>query len=97
MLDEKPERRDVLKQLVDIDAKWQEFGNELGLTVNFLDGLAKSLISDQIRLGKVLQKWIDMDGHPPCSPVTWKVILKALEQLGNHVLAKKIYQDLKQQ
>ena len=99
MLDEKPIKKDVLKQLVCVDAKWREIGNGLGVDPNFLDGLETSSISNQIRLDKVLQKWIDMNGHPPCSPVTWKAILEALKEdlLQKHDLAEKIYQDLKQE
>ena len=95
MLDEKPAKRDVFKQLVCIDAEWHEIGICLGVDANSLNGIEKSLVSDQIRLDKVLQKWMDMDGHPPCSPVTWKAILEALKELQKHDLAKAIYQNLK--
>ena len=99
MLDEKPIRKDVLEQLVCIGTKWREIGNGLGLDSNFLDGLSHSLISDQIRLDKVLQKWMDMDGHNQCSPVTWKAVLDVLEGefLQKYELAKKIKEYLKLQ
>ena len=95
LLDEKPRKIDVFEQLVCIDTEWREIGNRLGVDANSLNGIAKTLISDQIRLDKVLQKWMDMDGHPPCSPVTWKAILEALEKLKKYDLKKAIYQHLK--
>ena len=96
MLDEKPTKTDVFKQLVCIDAEWREIGNGLGVDANDLNSIATSLISNKIRLDEVLQKWIDMNGHPPCSPVNWKAILEVLKGLRKHVLADTIYQHLKQ-
>ena len=99
MLDEKPRKIDVLEQLVCIDTEWRKIGNGLRLDPNFLEGLARNNEPDQIRLDKVLQKWMDMDGHDSCSPVTWEAILKVLKGnlLQQHDLAKEIYQYLKQQ
>ena len=99
MLDEKPRKIDVLEQLVCIDTEWRQIGNGLGLSSNFLNGLAQSHEPNQIRLDKVLQKWMDMNGHPPCSPVTWKAILDVLKGklLQKHELVKEIYQYLKPQ
>ena len=99
MLDERPRKIDVLEQLVCIDTEWRKIGNGLRLDPNFLEGLAQSQEPNQIRLDKVLQKWMDMDGHPPCPPVTWNAVLVVLKGklLQKHVLAKEIHQYLKPQ
>ena len=64
---------------------------------NVLQGLAESNMSNQTRLGHVLQKWIDLDGQ--ASPVNWKTIIDVVKGplVQNKALAKEIYQYLKQE
>ena len=88
---------DILKQLIPIDARWRELGNGLRLSSNYLDGLAQSNTTNQIRLEQVLQKWIDLDSQE--SPVNWKTIIDVVEGplVQKNALAMKMYQDLKEQ
>ena len=87
---------DILEQLIPIDSRWRELGNSLRLSSNYLDELAQSNITNQIRLERVLQKWIDLDSQE--SPVNWKTIIDVVEGplVQNKALAMKMYQDLKQ-
>ena len=87
----------MLKWLVDIDASWRGIGLDLGISNNYLDGLARFSMSNQMRLDCVLQKWIEMDSES--TPVTWKVILDVVKGplVQNNELAMKIYQSLKQE
>ena len=88
---------DILKQLIPIDARWREVGNGLSLSFNYLDGLAQSNTTNQIRLEHVLQKWIELDRQE--SPVNWKTIIDVVKGplVQNKALATKMYQDLKQE
>ena len=100
IIDSKPTKKAVLEQLVCIDAKWREVGNSLGLSSNFLDGLAQSNDSYQIKLEHVIQKWIELDGQSTfdsqASPVTWETILDVVKGPGlqNPALAMNIYKHL---
>ena len=93
----------MLEQLVCIDTKWREIGNGFGLSSNFLDGLALSSVSYQIKLEHVIQKWIDLDGqstsYSQASPVTWETILDVVKGPGlqNNDLARNIYKHLNPQ
>ena len=95
-LAEKPERVNLLSKLTAIDASWRSIGNGLGLSYNYLQGLAESNISNQTKLDHVLQMWLNMGGE--ATPVTWKTIIDVVEGplVENKALAIKIYQDLKE-
>ena len=94
---ERPTRRDVLIQLVDIDALWRSIGDGLGVSNNVLKGLAESNMSNQIRLGEVVQKWFDMNGQGEGASVTWITILDVVKGplVQNKAHAMKIYEYLK--
>ena len=87
----------MLKWLVDIDASWRGIGLDLGISYNYLDGLARSSMSNQTRLDHVLQKWIEMDSE--ATPVIWKVIIDVVKGplVQNKALAIEIYKSLKQE
>ena len=51
-------------------------------------------MSNEIRLAKVLKKWIEMNGQD--TPVNWKTIIKVVNDLDRR-LARNIYNDLKGQ
>ena len=89
-------KHDILEQLIPIDAKWRELGNGLRLSSNYLNGLAQSNMTNQIRLEHVLQKWIDLNTQE--SVVNWKTIIDVVEGplVQNKALAMKMYQDLKE-
>ena len=88
---------DILKQLIPIDARWRELGDSLRLSSNYLDGLAQSNTTNQIRLERVLQKWIELDSQD--SLVNWMTIIDVVKGplVENKALAMKMYQDLKQE
>lgn len=88
---------DILKQLIPIDARWRELGNGLRVSSNYLDGLAQSNTTNQIRLERVLQKWIELDSQD--SLVNWMTIIDVVKGplVQNKALAMKMYQDLKQE
>ena len=56
-------------------------------------------MSNQTRLGYVIQMWLDMDGHGEGAPVIWNTILDVIKGplVQNKALAMSIYQNLKQQ
>ena len=56
-------------------------------------------MSNQVKLGHVLQMWLDMNGQAEVTPVTWITILDVVRGplVQNKALAMSIYQYLKQQ
>ena len=69
------------------------------MSYNSLQGFAHSTDEDLIKLSKVIQKWIEMDGKGDGPPVTWTTILDVLKGpvVNNKALAMKIYQSLKEE
>ena len=94
---EMPTRYEVLTQIICIDASWHEIGDGLRVSYNVLKGLAESNMSNQTRLGEVIQKWLDMNGKDEGAPVTWVTILDVIKGplVQNKRLAMKIYENLK--
>ena len=76
ILNSTPDEFELLKLLADISAEWREVGQALKITYNDLEGLARSLKSDKIKLGDVIHKWIT--SQP--SPVTWNTVITAIEE-----------------
>ena len=87
---------DVLMELVPISARWRELGMSLRISPNYLDELDQSCENNKIRLGQVLQKWLDLDSQE-CL-VNWKTIVDAVSGplIENKALATKLHEDLKQ-
>ena len=96
---ERPTRHEVLKQLSCINASWHEIGDGLRVSYNVLKGLAESTISNQRRLGDIIQNWLDMDDRSGGVPVTWKTIIDVIKGpfVQNIAHAKTIYEYLKQE
>ena len=69
------------------------------MTDNVLQGLAQSNISNQVRVARVLQTWLEMNGQDGGVPVTWMAILDVIRGplVNNKALAMRIYEYLKQQ
>ena len=67
------------------------------MSYNKLQGFAQSNDEDLIKLSKVIQKWIEMNGKGDSAPVTWITILDVLkgQLVQNEALAMTIYQSLK--
>ena len=76
---ERPTRREVLVQIANIDALWRSIGDCLGVSDNFLQGLANANMQNQTRLGHVIQNWLDMNGQGEGAPITWNTILDVIK------------------
>ena len=70
----KPEKRILLRFLSTVTAKWQEIGDLLGVDPNTIEGLCHSNYSDQVKMSKMLQSWLDNEP----SPVTWGNVISIL-------------------
>ena len=89
--DNKPERHKLLRLLSSVNAKWQEIGDLLGVDSNTIEGLYLSTSSDQVKLSKMLQSWLDNE----LTPATWGNIIDVIDgPLQNKSLANEICQYL---
>ena len=70
----KPEKHTLLTLLTPISAKWQEIGDLLGVDSNIIEGLHTSNSSNEVKMSKVLQRWLDNAPTP-----TWHKIINILE------------------
>ena len=87
----KPEKVALLTHLTCVSAKWYEMGGLLGVDSNTLDGLYSANSSNDVKLSKMLQNWLD---NEPTS-VTWENILRILEgPLEKKSVADKIRKSL---
>ena len=86
-----------MSQLASIDASWHSIGNGLGVSYNVLQGLAEANMSNQTKLGHVIQSWLDMNGQDGGAPVTWNTIIDVIRGplVQNNALAREIYEYLK--
>ena len=71
----KPEKSILLRFLSSVNAKWQEIGDLLGVDSNTVEGLCHSNYSDQVKMSKMLQSWLDNE-H---TPATWGNIISILD------------------
>ena len=96
---ERPTLREVLMQLVSIDAKWFKIGEGLGVSYGFLQAFGKTNSSNQVILEHVIEKWLELDGQDGGTPVTWNTIVDVIKgTLVQHKdIAMKIYEYLKQE
>ena len=75
--------------LCDISAKWQEIGLALDIGNNYLQGIAGSNASMEIKLNSVLRKWMDINEE-----VTWRAIIDAVE--GPIVKNKRVAREMRE-
>ena len=88
----KPEKHILLRLLFPINGKWQEIGDLLGVDADTIDSLATSSLSNQVKMSKMLQSWLDNK----LTPVSWHNILDIIEgPLQKKALADEIRQKLK--
>ena len=88
----KPEKHVLLRLLYPITGKWQEIGDLLGVDVDTIDSLYTSSLSNQVKMSKMLQSWLDNEP----TPASWGNILDIIEgPLQNKTLAIEIRQKLK--
>ena len=88
----KPEKNVLLRLLYPITGKWQEIGDLLGVDVDTIDSLYTSSHSNQVKMSKMLQSWLDNEP----TPASWDNILDIIEgPLRKKALADKIRHELK--
>ena len=89
--DLKPQTHVLLEFLSSVSSKWYEIGALLGVDGNTLDGLLSTNLSNEVKLSKILQNWLN---NKPTS-TTWRRIIKIIEgPLHNNSLATDIRQYL---
>ena len=87
----KPEKHVLLKFLSSITAEWQEMGDLLGVDPDTIKGLCDSNFSNQVKMSKMLQSWLDNEP----TPATWDNIISVIEgPLQKKSLATEICQSL---
>ena len=59
------------------------------MSSNDLDSLDQDRVSNEIRLAKVIRRWIEMDGQ--ATPVNWKTIIKVVNDLDRRLAIKTYY------
>ena len=73
--------------LTSVSAKWHEIGDLLGVDSDIIEGLHTSNLSNQVKMSKILQSWLD---NAPTA-VTWHNIISVLEgPLKEKSIANKI-------
>ena len=86
ILEDAPNKDELLKLLSDIDNKWHEIGLSLKVANNVLIGLTGQNITNILKLDQVLLRWIETES----SPVTWDAMIAAIEgPLVNNVQKAK--------
>ena len=58
-----------------MSAQWEEIGGLLGVDANTINGLHTSNLTNQVKLDKMLQSWLDNEP----TPVTWNNVISVLE------------------
>ena len=82
----KPEKHTLLALLASVSAKWQEIGDLLGVDSDIIEGLHTSKLSNQVKMSKMLQSWLDNAPTP-----TWHNIVSVFEgPLKKKSLSNKI-------
>ena len=75
ILEDAPDKDELLKLLADINNKWREIGLSLKVANNVLKGLTIQNMTNFLKLDEVLQSWIETES----SPVTWDTMITAIE------------------
>ena len=77
--------------LYSVTSNWCEIGDLLGVQCDTIDSLLHSTYSDQVKMSKVLQSWLDNEP----TPATWGNIIDVIEgPLQKKSLAIKIHEFL---
>ena len=83
----------MLRLLSSVTSKWQEIGDLLGVSSDTIEGLCYSNFSEQVKLSKMLQSWLDNEP----TPVTWHNLITVIDgPLQKRSLAIEICQFLKE-
>ena len=87
----KPQKHVLMRLLSSVSDKWLEIGDLLGVDSDIIEALYNSNVSNQVKMSKILQSWLDNEP----TPATWDNIIYVLEgPLQNKSLATAIYQFL---
>ena len=82
----------MLRLLFSINGLWQEIGDLLGVDPGTIDSLATSTFSNQNKMSKMLQSWLDNEP----TTASWGNIVDIIEgPLQKKALAIEICQKLK--
>ena len=88
----KPKKHELLRLLSSITGKWQEIGDLLGVDSDIIESLSNSSSSNEVKMSKMLQSWLDNEP----TPASWDNILEIIEEpLQKNALAIEIRQKLK--
>ena len=87
-IEKPPKKSDLLEQISMICSRWYTIGDCLGIESGDLDSLNSSNESDEVKLSKVLQLWMER----MTKPVTWNTILEVIGSppIQNKLLVKKL-------
>ena len=88
ILQKSPEKSDVYNLLKKKSAHWDDFARELNIDDNFRQDLSYegNTIPSRSKLERVLKKWIESE----TSEVTWRNIIRVLEDLEFTDLARDV-------
>ena len=85
-LDERVNLQTLEKHLLNIAPKWQQLGEQLGVSDTLLDEIFTNYNSDQECLVQMLAFWLrNHDSHP-----TWREIACALHLMEEHAYAETL-------
>ena len=70
-----PDEHDLLELLVDINDQWNIIGLALKVPINVLNGLQSSPLHNTVKLSQVIHTWLTSQQ----SPVTWEIVISAIE------------------
>ncbi len=74
-----------------VSAKWDDIGRELGVSLDFRNGLEQGGTHQEKKLEMILNNWI----LSQCSTVTWEALIKVLtENLQLATIAQQIKTEL---
>ena len=85
LLQKPPELTDALDLLRSISPSWYDIGSKLLVPSDFRDSLTRDSLSNEAKLDKILNAWINGE----TADVTWRTILKALQALDRRDVSKK--------
>ena len=80
-----------------IGSKYQRLGTILGLNMATIDSYKQqSFMNLGQTSGRILNDWIERNGHPPNYPLTWKGLYDVLCDIGHRNAAETMRSDLRQ-
>ena len=88
------DKRDILRHLCQLTARFYELGASLGLSNNTLEGIKQDRMSKEDAMAKVISEWLNLNyNYERYGPPSYKALVDAVEDPfgGNSTaLAEKI-------